>query len=147
METKAALGAAGGIALTIAGATSALLLTVGQGAQPENSGAPAAVVTEYVDQFGNPIDPTAVSATTPEVIITTGVDTQVEPLPVEPMPADAYASRGVRGGEYEEAEYDEEAEYEEEEEADHDDVRGRKTMTEPTAPAADRQPEEGGQSQ
>lgn len=110
METKAALGAAGGIALTIAGATSALLLTVGQGSPPENSGAPAAVVTEYVDWFGNPIDPTAVSATTPEVIITTGVDTQVEPVP-----ANAYV-------EEEDHEEEEEAEHEEEEGPDHEEA-------------------------
>jgi len=107
METKAALGAAGGIALTIAGATSALLLTVGQGSQPSDTGAPAAVVTEYVDQFGNPIDPVSVSPATPEVIITTGVDPQVElsspaPAAVEPMPADAYGE----AEEYEEEEDD-----------------------------------------
>ena len=120
METKAALGATGGIALTIAGATSALLLTVGQGSPPENSGAPAAVVTEYVDWFGNPIDPTAVSATTPEVIITTGVDTQAEPVPVDAMPADAYGETE----EYEEEEEadQEEAKYEEEEGADHEEA-------------------------
>jgi hypothetical protein len=119
METKAALGAAGGIALTIAGATSALLLTVGQGSPPENGGAPAAVVTEYVDQFGNPIDPVSVSPATPEVIITTGVDTQVEPMPVDAMPADAYSE----AEEYEEAEYaGEEAEYEGKEGVDHEET-------------------------
>lgn len=123
MDTKAALGAAGGIALTIAGATSALLLTVGQGSQPENSGSPAAVVTEYVDQFGNPIDPTVVSAATPEVIITTGVDALVEPsapaslAAIEPMPANVYDEEE----EYEDAEY-EEADYDGEEEADHEEV-------------------------
>ncbi len=73
METKAALGAAGGIALTVAGGVSALLLTMGSsGAAPaevENEG--IAVITQYVDEAGNPIDAPAMADAdaAPEVVV------------------------------------------------------------------------------
>lgn len=58
MDTKAAFGAAGGIALTVAGGVSALLLTMGPSgpvsASAESDG--GAVVAQYVDELGNPID-------------------------------------------------------------------------------------------
>jgi hypothetical protein len=131
MDTKTALGAAGGIALTIVGATSALLLTVGQGSPPENTGAPAAVVTEYVDQVGNPIDPPLAASVAPEVIITTGDNALVEQTDL--MPADSYDEEEeydeaeYEEDEYEVEEYDEDAEYEEEEEPDHEEVDREET--------------------
>ena len=70
MDTKAALGAAVGLTLTVAGAVSALLLTVGQVDQPAAPSEPAPVVIEYVDQAGNPIaDPQASARTTPEILL------------------------------------------------------------------------------
>lgn len=114
MDTKAALGAAGGIALTVAGGVSALLLTMGpSGASPaevENEG--TAVVTQYVDENGNPIDAPSVAdtSTSPEVVVI-GPDGQ----PVDTaLQTDAMAD-GEMEAAYEAEEYPEDVEHEEDE--------------------------------
>lgn len=112
MDIKTALGAAGGIALTIAGATTALFLTVGQSpsaASPE----PAAVVTEYVSADAVVETPVA---TMPLDVDSANSDELVAAAPYdeyeEEEPAEVYA---------EEHEYEEEDEHEEPEEyEDHD---------------------------
>lgn len=109
METRAALGAATALALTVTGGVSALFLTVGQAAgQSADAGDPAEAVTiEYVDQFGNPIDPAA-AAVAPEVIIL-GADGMPVNQSVAVPTADA-------GG------YVAEGEYPDHEETDHEDT-------------------------
>lgn len=73
MDTKTALGAAGGITLTVVGAVSALALTFGGGTAVLGSddAPPAAPVVEVVDQYGNPID-LQQPASTPEIVVTQG---------------------------------------------------------------------------
>jgi hypothetical protein len=117
MDTKAALGAAGGIALTVAGGVSALLLTMGSsGASPaevETDG--DAIVTQYVDEHGNPIDAPTVAdrSATPEVVVI-GPDG----LPVDSsLETDAMAD-GEMEAAYGAEEYPEGEEYPEEEEAE-----------------------------
>ncbi len=58
MDTKTALGAAGGISLTVVGAVSALVLTLGGGTSilDGSSEQPSEPVVEYVDEYGNPVD-------------------------------------------------------------------------------------------
>lgn len=53
MNTRSALGAAAGLTLALAGGASALGLGLNQATS--SSPGPAAIVTEYVDQFGNPV--------------------------------------------------------------------------------------------
>jgi len=128
METKAALGAAGGIALTVAGGVSALLLTMGpSGAAPaavETDG--DAVVTQYVDEAGNPIDAPAMADAdvSPEVVVI-GADgqpidgsLQADSMEDSEMEAADDADEYPEGEEPEEDEYpeDEEGEYPEGEE-------------------------------
>lgn len=73
MDSKAALGAAAALALTVTGGVSALFLTIGQasGSSQDNTETDPAVTVEYVDQYGNPVAPPSISnvATTPEVIL------------------------------------------------------------------------------
>ena len=110
MEASTALTTAGAIGLTVAGGVSALFLTVNQGVVAEPSDETTPVVTEYVDQYGNPLpvsDPGA-----PIVV----------PAPaVAAAPADEYAlSYDEEHDEAEEAEYGEEAEHAEGEQAEYE---------------------------
>ena len=123
MDTKAALGAAVGLTLTVAGAVSALLLTVGPLDQPAATSEPAPVVIEYVDQAGNPVaDPQASTQTTPEILLVypdgTVVDAAVPQQETSVIaPAEAVATEVT----YEApAEYEEAQEYEEEEDDDYE---------------------------
>lgn len=133
MERSTALGAAGGVTLAIAGAATALVMTVGGLATADPSSdqpAPAAVVTEYVDQYGNPVaDPAATGpaaiATAPVIEVvdaTTGAPVPtVVTTPTEPSsPATGYAaeySETEHEEEYEDGEeYEDEEEYEDDEE-------------------------------
>ena len=72
MDTKTALGAAGGISLTVVGAVSALVLTLGGGTSilDGSTNQPSSTVVEYVDQYGNPVD-LQQPAALPEVVVTT----------------------------------------------------------------------------
>jgi hypothetical protein len=109
MDTKAALGAAAGLTLTIAGGVSALFLTVGQVDQPAAPSEPAPVVIEYVDQAGNPVAaPGTTIPATPEVVLVYPDGTVVDAA----MPAEQAAEQ--RGPE----EYEEYEEYEHEGEDD-----------------------------
>lgn len=129
METKAALGAAGGIALTVAGGVSALLLTMGpSGAAPaevETDG--DAVVTQYVDEAGNPIDAPAMADAdaAPEVVVI-GADgqpidgsLQADPMEDGEMEAAYDADEYPEDEEYPEGEEPEEDEYPEDEEGEY----------------------------
>ena len=53
--TRSAVGLAGGIALAVTGGATALFLTVGAGADADSPTPEPVVVTEYVDQYGNPV--------------------------------------------------------------------------------------------
>jgi hypothetical protein len=110
MDAKAAAGAFTGIALTIAGAATALFLTVGQA---ESAPAPQTteIVTEYVDQYGNPVDlttPTIASATAEELVSAAAYEGEVEEA--------EYEEDHEEEEEYEEYEDEDEEEYEEYEE-------------------------------
>jgi hypothetical protein len=126
MESRAALGAAAALALTVTGGVSALFLAVGQASGAESSPtiADTAVTVEYVDQFGNPVaDPTA-EAGAPEVILLNPDGTPA----AQRQPAAAEGTATAYGMEDEAEEYEEEAEdyddeaeaYEDEEEYDED---------------------------
>lgn len=76
MPSRTALGAAAGLALTVAGGVSALLLTIGpvesSSAETVDTSNPTTatgtdVVVEYVDQYGNPVDLSDLRAATPGV--------------------------------------------------------------------------------
>ncbi len=118
MKKTTAAAAAGAVALTATGAVSALFLTIGQTSAPALAADPGTtVVTEYVDQNGNPVAApdgqldlsgfvvVDAPAATPEVIEEIEYVTTYTQAPAAP-----YA------GEYGEEEYEEEDEYE-----DHDD--------------------------
>jgi hypothetical protein len=124
MESRAALGAAAALALTVTGGVSALFLAVGQasGAESSTTTADTAVTVEYVDEFGNPVAPPTAEAgaTAPEVILLNPDGTPAgQPAAAEGMTA-AYGMEDA-AEEYEEEadDYDDEAEaYEDEEEYD-----------------------------
>lgn len=72
MDTKTALGAAGGIALTVIGAVSALALTFGVGPSSADQNPVNTTTIEYVDQYGNPIDlQQPLNAQLPEITVRT----------------------------------------------------------------------------
>ena len=56
MDTRTALGVAGGLSLTVVGAVSALALTFGVGTANSDSTPVSTPTIEYVDQYGNPVD-------------------------------------------------------------------------------------------
>ena len=112
MDTKTAIGAAGGISLTIVGAVSALVLTLGGGASTVDQIPANAPVVEFVDQYGNPVDLQQPAAAVPEVVITT------EPPASEPD-TEMIAAPEPDAPAYEEEE--EEEEYEQhDEDVDHE---------------------------
>ena len=129
MDTKAALGAAGGIALTVAGGVSALLLAMGaSGASPaEVEPVSDEVVTQYIDEAGNPIEaPTpAGTAATPEVVVIGPDGLPVDSPAGEPMADGMESAEGLMDplpeGELEAPEEDETEDYEDDEEEDDDD--------------------------
>lgn len=117
MDTKTALGAAGGITLTVAGAVTALALTLGGGTSllgGADTAPPTSPVVEVVDQHGNPVGLQAPTAA-PEIVVSTNApnaDLDMVAAPDGEPVEGAYASEA----EYEEAEEYSEAEYEEAEE-------------------------------
>ena len=121
MEKKTALGAAGGISLTVAGAVSALALTLGGGTaagEPASEG-PQGQIVEYVDQNGNPVSMDGATGSVPEIVVTTDQAPATGATDVEMMAApDPDAAYGE--GEEPDA-YDEGAEYEEDEHDEHED--------------------------
>ena len=131
MESRAALGAAAALALTVTGGVSALFLAVGQasGAESSTTTADTAVTVEYVDEFGNPVAPPTAEAgaTAPEVILLNPDGTPVAQPAAAEGTATAYGMEGeaeeedyeAEGAEEEAEDYDDEAEaYEDEEEYD-----------------------------
>jgi len=91
MDRKTVLAAAGALVLTVVGGISALAIAFG-GSPTDSGGAPAAdatdstiVVTEYVDQFGNPISG-------PDALATGSADAQAgfafaeQPMFMDPSP-------------------------------------------------------------
>lgn len=133
MESRAALGAAAALALTVTGGVSALFLTVGQAASgdsPAGSNGQIATV-EYVDQFGNPVAPPTMGAAeqAPQIVLLnpdgTPLDGTTPTAPAQPgYPADEYPEGEYPEDEYEDEEYPEdeypEEEYEEDEHEDDD---------------------------
>lgn len=132
MESRAALGAAAALALTVTGGVSALFLAVGQASGAENSPtiADSAVTVEYVDQYGNPVAPplAEAGAANPEVILVNPDGTVVGQSEAEGMTAPAMAegygeeaeAYEEEGEEYDAGEEEEGAEYEEGEEYEDD---------------------------
>ena len=116
MDTKTALGAAGGIALTVVGAMSALALTFGVGPSSADQN-PLTTTIEYVDQYGNPIDlHQSLNAQLPEIT----VRTEAPGTYVEEYEEEDEAEYGeYEDGDYEDGEY-EDGDYEEYEEEDDD---------------------------
>lgn len=93
MSRSKALAAALALTLTVVGSVSALFVTVGLGAdatQPTSATEPQ-VVTEYVDQFGNRVDPpsaTPVAAVAGEPAeVATAPAPMADPEPTTTVPA------------------------------------------------------------
>lgn len=129
MDTKTALGAAGGISLTVVGAVSALVLTFGGGTSilsgsPEE--APSQPVVEYVDQYGNPVALEQPVQAGPEIVVTTADAQAADTTMVageQPAGGEAYAEPGEEVEEEEDyaaGELEEESEEYELEDADHE---------------------------
>jgi hypothetical protein len=116
MDTKTALGAAGGISLTVAGAVSALVLTLGGGTSSIDQIPSNGPVVEYIDEYGNPIDLQQPAAAIPEIIITTEQPAMTIEPDTEMMAAPEPATPA-----YEDDEEEEEAEEYEQAEEDDDD--------------------------
>ena len=114
MQKKTALAAAGALVLTVAGGVSVLSLT----GTPAALDAEPTVITQYVDQYGNPIDPLNPATAEPTVIY---VPAEEPPVSVAVAP-ETYEASGEyeEEEEYEPGEY-EESEYEEDYEEDEDD--------------------------
>ena len=115
MKKSTAAAAAGAVALTATGAVSALFMTMGAAQSPAAASSEPVVLTEYVDQNGNPVEaPGATGFQMPEVVV---VDGQAPEPIVNTEYVDTYVSTGASGeavdAEYEQGEYDE-AEYEDE---------------------------------
>lgn len=120
MESRAALGAAAALALTVTGGVSALFLAVGQASGAETPATDSAVTVEYVDQYGNPVAPAAIdgAATSPEVILVNPDGSIVDQSAEGMEPAMADAAYGEEAEAYEEGEDYEEDEAEEHEEGE-----------------------------
>lgn len=123
MKKSTAAAAAGAVALTATGAVSALFMTMGAAHGPAAASSEPVVLTEYVDQNGNPVEaPGATGFQMPEIVVVDGP--APDPI-VTTEYVDTYVASGASGevhaSEYEEAdhdeeEYEEEAEYEDEDE-------------------------------
>jgi len=115
MDTKTALGAAGGISLTVVGAVSALVLTLGAGTSflDGSPDQPSTTVVEYVDQHGNPVD-LQTSAVAPKIIVANVpvVDTNTEIMVAAQDPMTYAEAQEPEGEGY--AEHEEDDEHEEE---------------------------------
>lgn len=122
MDTKTALGAAGGISLTVVGAVSALVLTLGGGSATVEQSPTNGPIVEYVDQYGNPIALQQPAAAVPEIVITTegpaSVDEGASTGDLEMMAAPEPAAPADEA--YEDHDEHEEGEYEGAEEEDDD---------------------------
>ncbi len=98
MNSRSALGAAGAIALTVAGGVSALFLTVGQANAADGVGVTTesatigqeSIAVEYVDQYGNPVAAPNATGGQPEVLF---VDSAGNPV-AAPNEAQAPAEAG-----------------------------------------------------
>ena len=75
MKTSTAAAVAGAVALTATGAVSALFLTLGATRTPEATGMEPIVVTEFVDQHGNPVVAPGTTTSVPEVLVVDAVAT------------------------------------------------------------------------
>ena len=131
MQKNTALAAAGALVLTVAGGVSVLSLT----GSPTAAEAEQVIVTEYVDQYGNPVDPNAATPE-PTVIYLPADETPAGQFSYEQPEAaavyeaatytepaaeySAYEEGAYEEDEYEEDEYEED-EYEEDEYEEEDD--------------------------
>lgn len=120
MKKTTAAAAAGAVVLTATGAVSALFMTMDASRTPAAAGNDRVVLTEYVDQDGNPVQaPGAATFAMPEIVV---VDGPVPDPVVTTEYVDTYVTTasGATGEDYDDHdEYDEE-EYEEEEYEDDD---------------------------
>ena len=124
MNTRSALGAAAGLTLALAGGATALELGLNQATS--SSPGPAGIVTEYVDQFGNPVAApgTASADGMPQIVLMRPDGTIVTTEGTAAMAAAEPAPRGMEidyaAGEYEEKNVDYEHEGHEDEHGDDD---------------------------
>lgn len=114
MKKSTAAAAAGAVALTATGAVSALFMTMGAAQSPAAASSEPVVLTEYVDQNGNPVEaPGEAGFEMPEIVV---VDAPANDPIVTTQYADTSsaedASSEAYGAEYEEE--DDDAEYSEE---------------------------------
>lgn len=128
MNSRAALGAAAGVALTVAGGVSALFLTVAQATPQDPTTDQTAVTVEYVDQNGNPVadpnttDPNTTVPVTPDIVVLNPDGTPVTATEPSTDPANGYGEAEVQG-EHEEGEHEaneHEADEDEGEEDEHE---------------------------
>jgi hypothetical protein len=121
MKKTTAAAAAGAVALTATGAVSALFLTVGQAGSPQlaEPAATTTIVTEYVDQNGNPIAaPNGVSQDLPRFVVVESP--AAEPEVIEQVEyVTTYTQPAVAAPQYQEYEEDDD-EYEDHGDEDHD---------------------------
>lgn len=134
MDRRAALATAAGLVLVVAGAASALASAWTSPTTPAETPAATAtpnVVTEYVDQFGNPVDPpsqiqaeTIVMTRSPigeEVIVYAEPAPIYVDVPAAPVTAGANPASGSFGDDdHDEDEDEHEVEHEDEDEDEDD---------------------------
>lgn len=120
MKKTTAAAAAGAVALTATGAVSALFLTVGQAGSPQlaEPAATTTIVTEYVDQNGNPIAaPNGMSQDLPRFVVVESP--AAEPEVIEQIEyVTTYTQPAVAAPQYQE--YEDDDEYEGHDDEDHD---------------------------
>ncbi len=137
MDRKAALATAAGLVLVVAGAASALASAWTNPATPSDTSTETAtpvVVTEYVDQFGNPVDPP--SQVQAETIVMTRspigeeiiVYADPAPIYVDVPAAPATAGSNPASGSFDDDDHEDEDEHEDEDghedEDEHEDEDG-----------------------
>ena len=95
MKKTTAAAAAGAVALTATGAVSALFMTMGAAQSPAAASTEPVVLTEYVDQNGNPVEaPGTTGFEMPEIVVVDGP--AADPI-VTTEYVDTYVTAGASG--------------------------------------------------
>ena len=122
MNTRSALGAAAGLTLALAGGATALGLGLNQATS--SSPGPAGIVTEYVDQLGNPVAAPATASADgmPQIVLMQPDGTIVTTEATAAMAVAEPASQGMEI-DYAAGEYEDDDQYEDQDQDadDHDD--------------------------
>ncbi len=117
------IGAAAGATLAVIGAAAALFMTLGGGTsaqEPSDPGDPV-IVTEYVDEFGNPVAaPTATAPAAPPPVIELVDAATGEPIEAAPAPTTSAAPYDEdEDDDYEDDDHDEDEDEDEDEDDDY----------------------------